>query len=166
MQTHALEVGDLLLIKGNSMFSKVVRFATNSQYTHVCVYVGYGMVLDVDGFRTASLRPIPSSGGFELYRLKRELKHFEQDSILVEAMSLIDETKGYDWFEAIKLFLGRLGLQIRRAGRARRHLCTELCLELYRRIGFDIVIESLEPERLAHHDTFRRIFPHVFEEMV
>lgn len=166
MEAHKLEVGDLILMKGNGTFSRLVRFSTKSDYTHVCVYVGYGMALDVDGFRKAAIRPLPSSGGFEVYRLKRKLKHFEQDSVFIEAMSLIEETKGYDWFEAAKIFLRRLGFQIRHAGRAKRHLCTELCLELYRRIGFDIKIVGLEPERLAQHWSFRRMFPHDAEEMI
>lgn len=166
MEAHRLEVGDLILMKGNGTFSRLVRFSTKSNYTHVCVYVGYGMVLDVDGFRKASIRAVPSSGGFEVYRLHRKLKHFEQDTVFIEAMSLIEETKGYDWGEAIRIFMRRIGFQLKHVGRAKRHLCTELCMELYRRIGFDIKIKGLEPERLAHHALFNRIFPHEPEEMV
>lgn len=166
MDAHMLEVGDLILMKGNGTFSRLVRFSTKSEFTHVCVYIGYGMALDVDGFRKAAIRPLPASGGFEVYRLNRKLKHFEQDTIFVEAMNLIQETKGYDWGEAIKIFLKRMGFQIRNVGNARRYLCTELSMELYRRLGFDIKIVGLEPERLAQHWLFHRIFPHKAEEMV
>ena len=161
-----LKIGDLILMKGNGVFSRIVRYATKSEYTHVSVYVGYGYSLDVDGFRKASLRPLTANGGFTVHRLKRDLKHFEEARLLIEAMSLIEETEGYDWFEAIKIMLKRLGVQMKRVGRPRRHLCTELCLELYRRLGMDIQIEGLEPERLARHESFRQVFPESVREIV
>ncbi|MGF0347774.1 hypothetical protein ACQR3P_29460 [Rhodococcus sp. IEGM1300] len=164
MEGCDFKVGDLILMKGNGTFSRLVRFSTGSDYTHVCVYIGYGAVLDVDGFRKASIRPIPSSGGFEVYRPRRRLLHFEQDALFMEAMRLIDETKGYDWGEALRLFFHRIGLNLKKVGHAKRHLCTELCAELYRRIGLKVSLRSLEPESLARLDLFERVFPHVAED--
>lgn len=164
MQEHKLEVGDLILMKGNGTFSRLVRYSTDSDFTHVCVYIGFGMVLDVDGFRKASIRSLPSSGGFEVHRLKRDLRHFEKTCILLEAMSLIEETKGYDWGEAIALFLKRIGVNAKKIGHAKRHLCTELCIELYRRVGVDVSVRSLEPESLARHPLFEVVFPCVAKD--
>lgn len=159
MEHHTLEVGDLILMKGNGTFSRLVSFSTKSEYTHVCVYIGFGAVLDVDGFRKASIRTLPASGGFEVHRLKRELRHFEKTCVLLEAMSLIDETKGYDWGEAVTLFFKRIGLNVKKIGHAKRHLCTELCIELYRRVGVDVSVRTLEPDSLAKHPLFEKVFP-------
>lgn len=147
-EPFVLQPGDLIVMKGNSIFSKLTRFVTRSTYTHVCLSVGWGVVLDVDGFRKAAIRELSESNGFIVMRSRVPLNSYQQQRIRIIAEELVLETKGYDWVEALGLLMRRLGASFPFVGSPKRHLCTELCLEALCRVGVEIEALSLEPDDL------------------
>lgn len=148
LEPFVLQPGDLIIMKGNSIFSKLTRFVSRSAYTHVCLSIGWGVVLDVDGFRKAAIRELSESNGFIVLRSRTPLTRHQQEQVRIVAEQLVLETKGYDWIEAFKLFFLRIGAAIPFIGSPKRYLCTELCVEALHRVGVELVPLSLEPDDL------------------
>lgn len=148
LEPFTLQPGDLIVMKGNSIFSKLTRFVTRSQYTHVCLSVGWGVVLDIDGFRKAAIRELSESNGFIVLRSETPLDSYQLKRVRIVAEQLVQESKGYDWVEAIKLLCKRLGYVLPFVGKPKRFICTELCLEALSRVGVKICPLTLEPDEL------------------
>ena len=148
LEPFTLQPGDLIVMKGNSIFSKLTRFVTRSNYTHVCLSVGWGVVLDIDGFRKAAIRELSESNGFVVMRSSVPLDAYHLKRVRIVAEQLVAESRGYNWTTAIKLLATRLGYSLPFVGKPKRYICTELCLEALSRVGVKIEPLTLEPDEL------------------
>lgn len=148
LEPFTLQPGDLIVMKGNSIFSRLTRFATGSTYTHVCMSIGWGVVLDIDGFRKAAIRELSESNGFVVLRSQTPLDPYQSRRVRIVAEQLVLESRGYDWIEAIKILMKRIGWAFPFVGKPKRFICTELCIEALSRVGVEIKPVSLEPDHL------------------
>ncbi|MEK1828909.1 hypothetical protein AAAC51_07115 [Priestia megaterium] len=43
-----MKIGDIVVVSGNSIISKIIKRVVGSNWTHVAIYVGGGYFLEID----------------------------------------------------------------------------------------------------------------------
>ena len=73
-----LEPGDLLLVEGTSRVSTAIKYLTQSTWSHVCMYVGAGTLVEADVVEGVIRSPLAKYLGYNL-RICRAVKLSDAD---------------------------------------------------------------------------------------
>jgi uncharacterized protein YycO len=140
-----MKLGSLIFVHGTDFISREIEEVTKSKYSHVCIYVGNGKVIEAQGFRTVGYQDLSFYNG--MY------------DVFPVSMSKFDYAKGYSW---LKRQLGRkydywdiLVLWLRCKFKlhipwheGKRIICSRLARDFLFKCGFDIPDENMTPEDL------------------
>lgn len=141
-----MKAGDIILVKGKNPISLLVRFFTNSVYSHVALAISENYVLEIDATYTLQIRK-NNYTCYDVYRLKRELLPSELSTLLRYAHSLIG--KKYDFMRIFSLVF-ELSLHLR--GKkifddSNKLICSDLIDSSYKQINVDLI------PQYKHQDT-------------
>lgn len=102
-----MKTGDVLFYKGASLFSRVIRYFTNSPYTHVTLVVGMDndgtpLVLEAQRFKTTTIRRLEPTEEFEIYRPSRLT---DKQAFMIRTLSQDYVGRRYDYLEMVGLVI-------------------------------------------------------------
>ena len=169
MNTPQLKTCDILLYKGTGFVSWLIRWGTNSPYSHVAVVVSREMNLGIEsntgrqsGVRAFDLRKLKAPV-VDVFRLKPEFANqVNREAVIALLVSRLGAK--YDFLGVIALgFLKALsfltGFKTFRAfsrfQRDRDYFCSEIVYEAFEKGGLDIVPEVDEAENTSPGDIAR-----------
>ena len=157
-----LRVGDLLLYRdGKSLLSRLIRWGTNSPYSHAILYIGRGKCLESDfsvrkffckddycsGVRIVSLRDVRRrSGSHDVFRSVWRLRNVHKTALQYVKKGFLYDFVGLIWRAVVcaKLkFLQKQSFVV--AHDKNKYYCSELSREIHERCGafvFDGLIAS------------------------
>lgn len=134
-----LRPGDVFVVHGKHLISRIIRIVTDSYWNHATMYVGNGKYIEANnkGVEIKTLEEYKDKT-FEIYRHIKISKQ-QQQKIIEHAQSEIG--KGYDVLQLIQLFLYVLfGIRgnARQIGTKNKYVCSELVAESYASVGLPI----------------------------
>jgi uncharacterized protein YycO len=144
--------GDILLCKGNDFFSRLIKWGTRSQYSHVAVVASAKLDLIIEAIPGKGVRAISIKNYTTPYDLYRVKSVYPFKSPEVTAYLIQELTKGYDFKSVFilgwEVILKRLKFKSRKNKQISDQLpdepdyfCSELCYEAFFFAGLDIVPE-------------------------
>jgi len=159
---HEMRDGDVLMFKGQSWLSKIIKWRTQSAYSHAGIVVWWNdrlMVLEAIG-QGVLARPISYNlhhytGDIEYFRPAREIAPETRTNMAQFAQAQLG--KKYASRRLIgfffKLLFNRPMQSQDNAEAAGRYFCSEYVADIYAKNGFDLDIERssgyTSPDRLA-----------------
>ena len=153
---------DILLFKGNGWVSKIIKWKTQSAYSHAGLIAWWGerlMVLEAVG---SGVRATPISynlnkyeGGIDYYRCTEDISESTRKSMLAFAQKQLG--KEYDFKRLIGFFIKLMlnkPLQQRESVKVpSTFFCSEYVAEIYEQVGCDLVPERssqyTSPDKIA-----------------
>lgn len=175
---HALLPGDILLVEGNTRLSAIIKFLTQSTWSHACLYVGEGsggaigeanvlLEAEVDTgvttvplakyarFNTRICRPVglDDAGRRQVvdYALARRGKQYDTRQIIDLARYLFPYPPVPVWLRRRMLAIG--------SGDPTKAICSTLIAEAFASIHYPIL-----PESVSLHGKVYGIAPYVRRE--
>lgn len=143
-----MEAGDVICVKGNRfLISRLIRWATNSQYTHVGVAMTPGFIYEIDIDKKLAIHEFAEES-YDVFRCKVELTENQKQDIVSQAISRSLSNKGYDFLRILSFALEKVLLTKRSFDSANRVICSEIVDILYGDLGIDLV-----PDRESGHVT-------------
>lgn len=152
---------DILLYKGDSFVSKLIKWNTNSLYSHVSVVVDGEMNLAIEsntgsqsGVRALDLRKLKASD-IDVFRVKAagSYKPEQVISYLVSCLGSHYDYPGVIWLGVLKVL--RLKKQANKFQEAKDYFCSELVYEAFKSAGLDIVPQIGAAETTSPGDIAR-----------
>lgn len=162
--------GDVLMYKGRSLTSKIVKLVVGSQYSHAGIAVWWNqrlMVMEAIHpgvvLRPASLSIERYNGEVEWFQLIEPLNDEERHVMIITAQEELG--KEYAWGKAIKLafrlLFGLKRISFHSLRRAAKLFCSEYVSAVYAAIGRDLrpsIQDSFTtPDDLAKSPKLRRV---------
>lgn len=95
-----MKIGDIVVVSGNSIISKIIKKVVGSKWTHVAIYVGGGYFLEIDWSKKASLVKDPYTFGewdHVIMTTKKPLSKQQQMKIISTACAFNRQGNRYDW---------------------------------------------------------------------
>lgn len=147
-----IETGDLLLFKNDTLYSKLIKKATDSKYTHVAIALNEYIMIE------ASLRvqimPIPDKNPpYDIFRIKNGLNNREKNKLTKELLK--HHNALYDILQIIgyaprlifqytpKMLFNYIPRSIffgqNKLNNPRYMICSELADRAYHEIGYDLL---------------------------
>lgn len=143
-----IQRGDLILFKGSHpITSPLIRWFTDSSYTHVGMAIMPGWVYEMDMDRKLAIYPIRKSD-YDVYRYKESLTDAQMKHLLETCLSRAESNVGYDWWKIASLALEKIFRLVFFWDHPSREICSEIVDRLYQEIGIDLV-----PDRYNGHVT-------------
>ena len=150
-----MKPGDILLFKGEDGISKIIRWGTDSKYSHVAVCVSPEMNLAIEaitrgGVRARDVRKVKEE--YDVCRIKERHTYNMENTIsyLVSRLNSRYDYLGVIFLGLLKL-LARIGIPLKKLAnkwqKDRDYFCSELCYEaFYEGGGLDIVPDVPEAD--------------------
>ena len=134
-----LQPGDVFVVHGRHLISRIIRIVTDSPWNHATMYLGKGKYIEANnkGVEIKSVEEYKDKT-FEIYRHAKISKK-QQQTIIEHAHSEVG--KGYDVLQLLQLFLYFLfGVRgnAREIGTRNKYICSELVAESYARAGLSV----------------------------
>ena len=134
-----LKPGDVFLVHGTHVMSRIIRVVTDSHWNHATMYVGNGNFIEANnyGVKARSVDAYKEKD-IEVYRHKK-IMGWQRKRIVAHALSKIG--RGYDFFQILQLFFYYLfGFRgnAREIGRGNKYICSELVAESYIKSGLQV----------------------------
>ena len=134
-----LQPGDVFVVHGKHLISRIIRIVTDSHWNHATMYIGKGKYIEAnnEGVEIKSLEEYKDKN-FEIYRHTRTSRK-QQKKIVDHAKKEVG--KVYDLFQIIQLFFYFLfGIRgnAREIGTKNKYICSELVAESYNVAGLPI----------------------------
>lgn len=139
-----MEVGDIILVSGQSFISKLVQKITRSKWSHVALYIGGGYVLEINWNIKAHIVPnlYPKEGEECLVlRNKIPLTKEQQDMIISRGCAYNQTGNRYDFLLLAGLFLKTLFPNwkvLSKLNDKNSFVCTELTDQVLKEAGIDL----------------------------
>jgi len=146
--------GDVILERGDSLYSRVIRLSDRGRFSHVILYLGANFIVEAveEGVRIMqALRVITADPrGYQVLRhpeienlrwKTNEIMSFVEQKLFVSMLSELN--KPYSW-------RGILGTKLpffRK--RAHEHFCSQLVAEAFQRIGFPLCAADVPMDRIT-----------------
>lgn len=123
--------GDLLFFKGSGFFSKLIKWGTNSKYSHIAICVNADMNLAIEAQGRVRAQDIRKMFDYDVYRVKPE---YEYNLTMVVSYLVNKLNNPYDYAGVI--FLGLLKiLHLKNTAnkwqRDRDYFCSELGINAF-----------------------------------
>lgn len=159
---HDMQDGDVLIFKGQSWLSKIIKWRTRSDYSHAGVVVWWNdrlMVLEAIG-QGVLARPISYNldhyrGDIEYFRPSQEIATETRTRMAQFAQAQLGKKYASRRLLSFffKLLLNRPLLSQDKAAAPCRYFCSEYVADIYAKNGLDLDIERssgyTSPDRLA-----------------
>jgi len=134
-----MQVGDIILVSGQSIVSKLIRKIVGSKWTHAAIYVGNGTIIEIDwNSKTELVKNYYPESDFEyvILRAKRPLEFWQRKKIIQTAIKFDRSGSRYDWFVLFGLLLKRKYPRIPyNLNSENDYICTELIDKIYQEAG-------------------------------
>ncbi len=158
------QIGDIIVLNTDDFISKFIRWVTDSKYSHVCVYIGGGEVIESAngyGVRIIDLDEYTEDPRTLLTLLRvRSLSPAKAKKIVEYAIGYI--YRGYDFFGLIGIFSKHIVRKLNlnrwitfygknRADEAAAFWCSEFVGHCYEKFGIQFVkhdITYLTPDEI------------------
>ena len=167
-----IQDGDVLLCKGNGIIPSLIKWGTESVYSHVAVIASAKLGLIVEAIPQGGVRAISIKNyktPYDLYRVK-DSSSYNLSEVVAYLVRML--AKEYDFRSTIKLgwkyFLRNLGFvrlaahkvagQKKAADRFQEdqdYFCSELCYRAFKAGGLDIVPQIGDAETTSPGDIAR-----------
>ncbi|KAA0751572.1 hypothetical protein DN401_23400 [Bacillus sp. BF2-3] len=137
-------VGDIIVVSGKSLISKMIQKVAGSKWTHVALYIGGGYIIEIDwNTKSSIVRETYSISNLEymVLRNKNALTKEQQEIIISTAVSYQRKGFQYDWLRLISLYLKSKfpnSKLINKLDRRNKFICTELVDEILKEAGIDL----------------------------
>lgn len=156
-----LQVGDIILYKGNGFLSKAVKFFTKSEYSHVSMVISDTHLIEANWYKKSNIIEFKyDETEMEIYRVK-DLTIEQQIVILQRVYKYID--KYYDYAQIIGHLIESFGLSIsHHLNSDKKLICSELIDRAYADINIDLVESrktgDVTPNDIAKSELLNRIY--------
>lgn len=158
-----LQPGDIILVKGQSLFSKGVKLFTKSDYTHTTMMISDKQMIEANFYKKVNIVDFKyDPKTMEIYRYKGGLSVSQQINVVQSSYEMLD--KYYDYLQIvwymIEFFIGR-------HYNSPFHLdnfiiCSELIDVAYTNIGINLVPDrekgNVTPDDLFKSNLIGRIY--------
>lgn len=133
--------GDIIFVKGNSFWSKLIRWSTSSNITHVALAISPTLIIEANGFKRVTIKSI-SQTDYINYEIVPILKLINTADILLLANKYVN--KKYDYLKIISLFIDLVtGIAFTLHDAKTEFTCVELVKDI---LGhFDIILSAETP---------------------
>lgn len=145
-----LQVGDILMVRGNSWFSPIVRKFLRSDFTHVAICIDNNFICEIDAFSNLSFKRNYHTD-YDVLRYKKGLTRKQQKRLKRFLAKKVLECEGYDWSKIAELFLKitfKLGVMM---DQRNRYICSEIVDAAFQELGIDL-LEGFETGDVAPTD--------------
>lgn len=132
-----LQYGDIILCKGNSIISKIIKWFTNSDYSHVAMVISDdGMHLYHTNYNmsTKLTHMMYSKGDYDVYRVIGEYDHKLLHRFMRENIG-----NKYDLTDIFKIII-----RINTDDMDREYICSELIRKAYSYSGIELVDKDIK----------------------
>jgi len=146
--------GDILLLKGKSLFSKIVKWWTKSEYSHSAMFATPHLVIESDfGGVQFNLTEKYKNMDYDVYRHK-DITRNQQEKVFYWSFSKTD--KGYDHMGLLGIVLGTTSLDNKS-----RYWCSEFNMDAYIHAGVKIDCDKdthrVTPQDIANDSNFEKV---------
>lgn len=128
-----MKTGDIVFFRGTSPISRLIRFFTKSEYTHVALAIGDKTIIEADRFVNTRIREIQPSEVYEIYRVE-DMTELMRRRIAVIAPMFV----GYE-YDYLQIFGVALRMIFSRKqnffNRSNKFICSELIDEVFHNSG-------------------------------
>jgi hypothetical protein len=148
-----IESGDIVLFKGDSLIiSRLIRWFTSSDYSHVGIAVNDQWIYEIDLDRKLAIYPL-KRGRYDVYRYKHGLTEEQKRLMQTHALDLSTINEGYDWLRILSFVLQKVFRTKSILNWSNRVICSEITDRLYSYAGIDLVPDrdngNVTPAQLA-----------------
>lgn len=156
-----LQVGDIILYKGNGFLSKAVKFFTKSEYSHVSMAISDTHLIEANWYKKSNIIDFKySEKEMEIYRVK-DLTIEQQIIILQRVYKYIN--KYYDYAQIIGHLIESFGFHIsHHLNSDTKLICSELIDRAYSDININLVelrkTGDVTPNDIAKYKILKRIY--------
>lgn len=137
MLEQIIEKGDLILLKNDSILSRIIKFFSKSEYSHVAVYLEDGFVIESDwgGVQISHLRKYKSVEYDVYYHAKMDKDKAE----MLTQWMLGQVGSRYDYGGIFGILLNKLGLTKKNHWDDKAsYWCCELVADAYLNVGLKV----------------------------
>lgn len=147
-----LKPGDVFLVHGTHLISRIIRIVTDSHWNHATIYIGNGKFIEANerGVTTRDIA-VYKQKDIEIYRHVKATDHHRK---LMVSHAMQKTGKQYDFFQLLQLFFYVLfGIRgnAREIGSKNRYICSELVAEAYQATGLK-VYKTYNPTQISPND--------------
>jgi len=136
---NQIQAGDILLFKGTTpIISALVRWFTDSDYTHVGIAVTSDFVYEIDIDRQLAIHPIRDDV-YDVFRYKEGLSNEQKVTMQMVAIDRAKTNEGYDWLHILSFGLRKIFKTKKTFEEANKVICSEIVDNLYNCIGIDLI---------------------------
>ena len=160
-----IQPGDIILVKGDTpIVSRVIRWFTQSEYTHAAIAIAENLVYEIDINKRLAIRPF-SYEKYDVFRYKYGLTNEQQILIQVYANEKEEENKGYDWLHILSFAIQKIFRTKKVYEEANKVICSEIVDNLYNQIGIDLIPDRADgdvtPAHLAQSPCLTKVISHL-----
>lgn len=135
-----IHAGDVILVRGNTpVISRMIRWVTGSEYTHVGLAVNEDLILEIDINRDLAIRPISRHEDYDVYRYRHGLDPKQIKNMREIALHAALINKGYDWVRILQFACEKLFYSKKAFHDKNRVICSEFIDNIYAYVGIDLV---------------------------
>lgn len=143
-----IQTGDIILVKGKTpIISPLIKWFTNSPYTHVGLAVTPELIYEIDINKDLAIRPLAYED-YDVFRYAEGLSEQQQVDMKWYALKRANENKGYDWLRIVAFAFERIFRMPFVFHEMNRVICSEIVDNLYNYVGIDLL-----PDRMDGHVT-------------
>lgn len=159
-----IQAGDIILVKGDTpIISPLIKWFTNSEYTHVGLAVMPDLIYEIDVNKDLAIRPIKHDN-YDVFRVKGGLSREQRRSMQLYAIERAKENEGYDWLRILAFALEKVFRSPFVFHEVNRVVCSEIVDNIYTHVGIDLLPDRedghVSPAQLATSPLLTKVFSH------
>ena len=169
---HLLHKADVILVEGHLRISSVIKYLTQSTWSHAALYAGDGECIDADVLEGVRRFPLAELAPYRI-RICRPISLTEADAQIIIAHATGRLGVRYDLKHVADLARYMVPLPVPRSWRRRaialgsadpsRDICSSLVAESFQAAGYPILPEIPTPPRDAATDRSAREIHHIHD---
>jgi uncharacterized protein YycO len=134
-----IETGDIILVRGkHPIVSSLIRWFTQSEYTHVGMAVDADWIYEIDAHKSLAIHPMTYTD-YDVFRYKYGLTREQKEKMRQYATKKAKENQGYDWLRIISFVFEKWFGHHFLWDFRKREICSEIVDEVYASVGIDLV---------------------------
>ena len=147
-----LKPGDVFVVHGNHLLSRIIRIVLDSHWNHATMYLGNGKCIETNN-KGVEIRPLDKYKvkDIEVYR-HNKISNLQRKMMVSHAMQELG--KRYDILQLVQLFFYFMfGIRgnAREIGSKNKYICSELVAESYHKTGLK-VYKNYNPTQISPAD--------------
>jgi hypothetical protein len=157
-----IEPGDIILIKGSRpVISRIIRWFTGSEYTHVGMAVSASHIYEIDIDKKLGIHEF-NEVSYDVFRYKNGLTDEQKFMMKNHAIQQALLNRGYDWLRIVSFGLEKIFKTKKTFDWANKVVCSEIIDNLYMYAGIDLVPKrhngDVTPAHLAASTELIQVF--------